>query len=63
MGEARCPLQLRDDRIERAVLVIRRTEIPQPNMLFGGDLLGKRFGQAGFADARFGGDQHHPSVA
>ncbi len=56
-------LHLRDHRIERAVLMVRRAEIAQPNVRFGGDPLGQRLGEAGLAHARFGGNQHHPAAA
>ena len=43
--------------------MVRRAEIAQPSVRFGGDPLGQRLGEAGLAHARFGGNQHHPSVA
>jgi hypothetical protein len=50
---------LRDHRIERAVLMVRGTEIAQPSVPFGADPLGQRLGEAGFAGTRFGGNEHH----
>ena len=61
--KTRRSLHLRDHRIERAVLMVRRAEIAQPSVRFGGDPLGQRLGEAGLADTRLGGNQHHPSVA
>ena len=43
--------------------MVRRAEIAQPSVRFGGDPLGQRLGEAGLADARLGGNQHHPAVA
>ena len=43
--------------------MVRRAEIAQPGVRFGGDPLGQRLGEAGLADARLSGNQHHPSVA
>ncbi len=55
--------ELRDKRMERAVLVVRRAEIPQADMRLGSDILGERRRQPRLADARLAGDQHHPSLA
>ena len=43
--------------------MVRRAEVAQPGVRFGGDPLGQRLGQAGLAYTRFGGNQHHPSAA
>ena len=44
-------LQLRNDRIERAVLVMRRTVILKPSMRFVSDALAQRVGKSRFAYA------------
>ena len=62
VSEAGRSLHLRDHRIERAVLMVRRAEIAQPNVRFSGDPLSQRLRKAGLAHARFSGNQHHPSV-
>jgi hypothetical protein len=46
-------LELRDDRVERAVDVIRGTEIAQPRMWLGGQPLVQRRKQPGLADTCF----------
>jgi hypothetical protein len=55
--------ELGDERIERAVLVVRRTEIAQAGMRLAFDVLGQRRREPRLADARLAGDQHHPSFA
>ena len=43
--------------------MIRRAKIAKPYVRFDGDPLGQRLGEAGLADARFSGNEHHPPVA
>ena len=62
-GEPGGAFELRDEGIERAVLVVRRAEIAQARMRLAFDVLGKRRGQPRLADARLAGDQHHPPFA
>ncbi len=50
--------QLGNERVERAVAMVRRAEIAQPDMRFALDLLLECRGEAGLTDAGFTGDQH-----
>jgi hypothetical protein len=43
--------------------MVRRAEVAQPNVRFGGDPVGQGLGEAGFPHARFGGNQDHAAVA
>ena len=52
-----------DERVEGAVLVVRRTEIAQPMVRLLRDVLFQGLGQPRFADTGLGGDQHDPSIA
>src|SRR4029453_19613190 len=52
-----------DEGIERAVLMMRRAEVPQARMRLGSDVLGKCHREPRLADAGLPGDQHHPSFA
>ena len=45
--------------VERAVLVIRRAEVAQTDMLFLGELLLESCQQSRLADSRLPGEQHH----
>jgi hypothetical protein len=56
--EPRRPLQLVDDGTKRAVGVIGRALVAPARVRLGGDALGQRRREAGFADARFARDQH-----
>ena len=60
--EAGCVFELADNRIEGAVLVVRRTEVAQPDMRFVANTLRQRLGETGFADAELGRQQHDPAV-
>jgi hypothetical protein len=62
-GEPGGAFEVGNEGIERAFLVVRRAEVPQPGMRLASDLLGKRRGEPRLADARLAGDQHHPSFA
>src|SRR6516225_9037050 len=55
--------ELGDERIERAVLMMRRAEIAQAGVGLGSDVLGKCRREPRLADARLARDQHHPSFA
>ena len=55
--------ELDDERVERAVLMVRRAEIAQPRVRLALDALRQRRGQARLADARLARDQHHPPLA
>ena len=55
--------ELADDRIERAVLVIRRAMVLQPRMRLGLEPLQQRSREARLADARLAGDQHDAPFA
>jgi hypothetical protein len=46
-----------------AILMVRRAEIAQPDMRFGGDLLRQRLGETRFANTRLSGDQNNPAFA
>src|SRR5262249_51845499 len=61
--ELRGTLHLADDRVERAVGVLRRTEIAQCPVRFGRNALQQRRSQARLADTRLSGKQHHLSLA
>src|SRR5205085_4897822 len=55
--------ELDDERVERAVLMMRRAEIAQAGMRFASDLLGESSSKPRLADARLTRDQHHPPFA
>src|SRR5215469_406514 len=61
--ETSCAFELDDKGMERAVLMMRRTEITQTNMGLVFDAFGERRREARLADARLARDQHHSSVA
>ena len=61
--KARRPLQLRDDRMERAVGVVGRAEMAEREVRLAAQLLAQRPEQARFADARLAREQHHLAVA
>src|SRR6516164_2739162 len=61
--KARGVLQMTDEGVEGAVLVMRRAEIAQAPMRLLRDAFFHRFGQPRFADARLSRDQHDPPVA
>ena len=54
---------LADDRIKRAVGVLRRAEIAQPRVRLAGEAFQKRGRQPRFADAGLAGKQHHLAFA
>jgi hypothetical protein len=54
---------LADDRMERAVLVIRRAMVLQPGLGLGLQPLDQRSREARLANPRFAGDQHHAPFA
>ena len=56
-------LHLADDRIKRAVGVLRRAEVAQARVRLGSEAFQQRSRQARFADARFTGEQHHLAFA
>ena len=62
-GEARRPLQLCDDRMERAVCVVCRAEMVDCDVRLAGQLLAKGAQQPRLADARLARDQDHLAVA
>ena len=62
-GEPGGAFELGDERIECAVLMMRRAEITKAGVELASDLLGKCRGEPRLADARLAGDQHHPSLA
>ena len=62
-GEARRPLQLRDDRVERAVGVVGRTEMTDCDVRLVRQLFAKGAQQPRLANARLTRDQDHLAVA
>jgi hypothetical protein len=50
---------LADDRIKRAVGVLRRAEIPQARVRFAGETFQQRRGKPRFPDAGLPGKEHH----
>ena len=54
---------LADDRIKRAVGVLRRAEIAQSRVRLAGEALQQRRRQPRFADASLAGEQHHLALA
>jgi predicted ATPase len=56
-------IHLADDRVKRAVCVLRRAEIPQPRMRLSGNALHQRRGQPRFADPGLAGEQHDLTLA
>ena len=54
---------LADDRIKRAVGVLRRAEIAQPRVRFAGEAFQQRRREPRFADAGLAGEQHHLAFA
>ena len=61
--KARGVLQMTDEGVEGAVLVMRRAKIAQPPVRLLRDAFFQRFGQPRFADPRLGRDQHGLPVA
>ena len=57
------PLHVADDRMERAIRVLRRAEIAQPHMRLARQPLQKRRGQARLADARLARKQNDLALA
>ena len=56
-------LHLADDRIKRAVGVLRRAEVAQARVRLGSEAFQQRSRQSRLADARFTGEQHHLTFA
>ena len=59
MRQSRGTLHLADDRIERAVGVLRRAEIAQARVRLAGEAFQNRGGESRFADPCLAGKQHH----
>ena len=57
--EPGCTLKLRDDRMKRAVLVVRRAEIAKAGVRLVPDPLLQGGGETGLADARLAREQHY----
>ena len=57
------PFHLADDRVKRAVGVLRRAEIAQPRVRFAGEAFEQRRRQPRFADAGLAGQQHDLAFA
>ena len=62
-AEARGVLELGNERMERARLMVRRAEIAQPRVRLARRLLQHRLRQTRFADAGFADQHHHPALA
>ena len=62
-AEARGVLELGDEGMERARLMVRRAEIAQPRVWLACRLLEYRLGKTRFADAGFANQHHHPALA
>jgi hypothetical protein len=60
-SEAGGAFELGDEGVQRAVLMMRRAEIPQARMGLGSDVLRKRDREPRLANARFAGNRHHPT--
>ena len=56
-------LHLADDRIKRAVGVLRRAEIAQARVRLGSEAFQQRGRQSRLADTRLAGEQHHLAFA
>ncbi len=61
--EIRGMLELRDDRLQRAALVMGLAKVAQADMWVSFQSLFQRRGQAGFADARFAGEKDDAAFA
>ena len=61
--EAGGAFELDDERVERAVLMVRRAEIAEPRVRFSLDAPRQCRGQARFADPRLPRDEHNPPLA
>ena len=57
------PFHLADDRIKRAVGVLRRAEITQAGVRLAGEVFQQRGREPRFADAGLAGEQHHLAFA
>ncbi len=62
-GEAGGVLELGNEGMERARLMVRRAEIAQPGVRLARRLLQHRLRQTRFADAGFADQHHHPALA
>jgi hypothetical protein len=56
-------LHLADNRIKRAIGVLRRTEIAQPYVRLDGDTLQECCSEPRFSDPGLAGQQHHLTLA
>ena len=63
MRQSSGTFHLTDDRIERAVRVLRRTKIAQARVRFRSEAFQQRRCQSRLADPRFTGEQHHLTFA
>ena len=61
--EARGPLELRNERVERAVRMVGRAEIAKASMRLALEPGQQAFGDARLADAGLAGEQHDPTLA
>ena len=61
--EARGPLELRNERVERAVRMVGRAEIAKASMRLALEPRQQAFGDARLADAGLAGEQHDPTLA
>ena len=62
-AQARGVLELGNEGMERARLMVRRAEIAQPRVRLARRLLQHRLRQTRFADAGFADQHHHPALA
>jgi hypothetical protein len=63
MSKSRRPFHLADDRIERAVGVLRRREVPQPSVWFAFQALHKRSSEPRFANTCLAGQEDYLAFA
>ena len=59
MGQSSGAFHLGDDRIKRAVGVLRRAEVAQARVWLDGEAFQKRCGEPRFANTGLAGEQHH----
>src|SRR5207247_243022 len=60
---ARSPLELRNERVERAVCMVRLAEVAKAHMRLALELDQEALGDARLADAGLAGEQHDPTLA
>ena len=63
VGESSRAFHLADERIKRAVRMLRRAKIAQARVRLVGDPFKQRCGQPRFADSGLAGEQHHLTLA